>query len=210
MPYISSMQRIPPERPISPSLLAALQQSADRAAAWAAEAQEERDATHDARIQARIQDWHDCGFEWFTVDQVQDEVTIEYDRLVAWNAFGQFVPQRFGKFLRARIRRYRRLKYLYELVHPPFIAPVLPAVLQDTEHGRNIIAFLRNCHEFEEPPFTHPEFRRDPSNDIWLHSGDISHRQRWDSPAGWNVDPSQWTQADDLPSPDFPHAPLPS
>ncbi|KAJ6451814.1 hypothetical protein C8R47DRAFT_1229671 [Mycena vitilis] len=36
------------------------------------------------------------------------------------SAFRRFVRVRFHKFHRARARRYARLKYLYELQHPPF------------------------------------------------------------------------------------------
>ncbi|KAJ7715778.1 hypothetical protein B0H14DRAFT_2644045 [Mycena olivaceomarginata] len=48
------------------------------------------------------------------------------DRCRAHKAFRHYVRPRYLKFLRARVRRYQRLKYKYELVHTPFSHPEFP------------------------------------------------------------------------------------
>ncbi|KAJ6481583.1 hypothetical protein C8R47DRAFT_1218361 [Mycena vitilis] len=44
----------------------------------------------------------------------------------AINVFRHFARVRFHKYHRARLRRYQRLRHLYELQHPPFSSPEFP------------------------------------------------------------------------------------
>ncbi|KAJ7830046.1 hypothetical protein B0H14DRAFT_3465084 [Mycena olivaceomarginata] len=100
--------------------------SRERAIAWVAEAQRERRLTHAARLQALIEEWQSSGWRTNDISLLENELSWETARLVATTCLADYAPSRFGKILRARLRRYERLKYLHELHTPPFSRPVFP------------------------------------------------------------------------------------
>jgi hypothetical protein len=102
-------------------------------------------------------------------------------------AFVQYVPPRFGKILRARFRRYARLKFLYELDHPPFGRPNLPDELWTLDTIHIYIHILRFFYELEHPPFSHPEFPEDPSFAFWRHGSKITGTMDTQGLDGWNT-----------------------
>ncbi|KAJ6518035.1 hypothetical protein C8R47DRAFT_1205115 [Mycena vitilis] len=93
-----------------------IEESAVRARLWAEEARLERIRLYRAAWKDPdvIRPWYSETFDG------------SYDQQNATNAFRSFIRVRFHKFHRARARRYERLKYLYELQHPPFATPEFP------------------------------------------------------------------------------------
>ncbi|KAJ6450009.1 hypothetical protein C8R47DRAFT_1230443 [Mycena vitilis] len=93
--------------PRSPATIAALHASAARASAWAKEA-------HALRVLRLDHPW------------AGDTFGLSYCKTAAQNIFRLFIRVRFHKIHRARLRRYQRLRYLYELEHPPFATAEFP------------------------------------------------------------------------------------
>ncbi|KAF8142771.1 hypothetical protein K438DRAFT_1784418 [Mycena galopus ATCC 62051] len=109
----------------------------------------------------------------------------------ARNCFFQYLGPRERKYLCARLQRYYRLRYQYELQHPPFNHPPLP-LDRDDDHpvgpgwrSRAIswgwgwgtdpllsgeddeyLSSARVHHELQHPPFT-PDFPEHPSRTMW-------------------------------------------
>ncbi|KAK6996615.1 hypothetical protein R3P38DRAFT_3221659 [Favolaschia claudopus] len=88
-----------------------------RAHEYVIEAQEER--TRLQRIQL-------ARFRAGGAEFCERLITKEDELLSARNALHHYTRPRVAKYLRARLRRYRRLKYLYELDHPLFTHPEFP------------------------------------------------------------------------------------
>ncbi|KAJ7754862.1 hypothetical protein B0H16DRAFT_1722567 [Mycena metata] len=105
---------------LSPETAAAVEISSRRAAAYVAEARRVRAEDYDRNLGALTQG----DTEGFTPSAW--DLTEESSRLSSRNAFFHYVPPRRAKIIRARIRRYERLKYLYELEHPLFSHPEFP------------------------------------------------------------------------------------
>ncbi|KAJ7851555.1 hypothetical protein B0H13DRAFT_2360046 [Mycena leptocephala] len=107
----------------SPETLAALQISADRAVAWTQEVQRERkfQQEHTLQLKSQLFPWDQ---EYWAYNH---DYTFRCAKARAINTFRLFIRARYGKYMRARLRRYERLKYLYELDHPPFRTPEFPA-----------------------------------------------------------------------------------
>ncbi|KAF7345203.1 hypothetical protein MSAN_01896800 [Mycena sanguinolenta] len=212
-PILYTMRPLPP---LQPETEIAVQQSSAHAAAWAAEAEEERISTREARMNQILQDWVDCGFDWFSPEYVVEEVTAEHDRRMAFQTFLHYGRLRLAKIMRAHIRRYKHLRYLHELVHPPFQCE-LPEVLEDWEDVGVLVGVLRRVHEMVHPPFSHPHFREDPALLCWRLGIDISRGRGWGGggwgSGGWGSDGwetgENLTQADYEISPIFPIKPLP-
>jgi hypothetical protein len=85
--------------------------------------------------------------------------------------------------MRARLRRYQRLQYLYKLQPPTF----------------------------PWPPFTHPEFPVEPALEMWRRGIHTDYRQPvWVRTHDLCENPHLLTEDDDLISPYIPYVPLPT
>ncbi|KAJ7030839.1 hypothetical protein C8F04DRAFT_1186483 [Mycena alexandri] len=129
---------------LSADTIVALEISSRRAQALVAEALQIRADSYDEDMRSLRQVYWDLGHpqDWTPSDQ---ELTWQYARRLAENsisisltpppcllpltpnaAFYHYVTPRYAKILRARLRRYERLKYLHELEHPLFQHPEFP------------------------------------------------------------------------------------
>ncbi|KAJ7201970.1 hypothetical protein B0H12DRAFT_1244104 [Mycena haematopus] len=222
-----------PIPPIDPETAAATLQSAHRATEWAADVQRERESTREARIQALHDELQALRDQWQLDGWVDhDPLDLEWDvspecaRLRATNALMEYGLLRYSKFLRARLRRYERLKYLHELHTPPFSPPPFPRDL-DWGQRRIYMHIFKFFHHLEYPPFSHPEFPEHPSMTIWRAGESYLKRpddpQMWGGAWGWDDGgregwwggtataevASQLTEADDEISPIVHSVPLP-
>ncbi|KAJ7686744.1 hypothetical protein B0H14DRAFT_3534423 [Mycena olivaceomarginata] len=204
--------------PLPPATATAVRASANRATALVAEADRERAATWDASLRRLEQEWVDNGWPESSSPSTANELTWEWAFMRAHNAFRLYVPPRYTKILRARLRRYQRLKYLHELAHPPFFYPApsmgpatwgAPSTWEvSAAHDQLLGAVLKQIHELVHPPFTHPEFPEDPALTIWKANGlFVSHRG--DSVTSWGNGAADLTEADDEISPIRVTIPLP-
>jgi hypothetical protein len=120
---------------------AAVKISAKRAADWVVEARAERDAQRARAIRDLIADLEENGLpEYISLSasdfsekldrrQAQDgafHIFNANSSLIFYPALSMYVKPRYSKILRARMRRYERLKYQHELIHPPFSLPEFP------------------------------------------------------------------------------------
>ncbi|KAJ7309196.1 hypothetical protein DFH08DRAFT_1088332 [Mycena albidolilacea] len=110
---------------VNPETAAAVRISAQRAAKLVVEARAERDAQRARAVHDLFADLIKNGLpDYITLSG--SDFSESVDRCRAHETFRHYVRPRYSKILRARIRRYRRLKYEYELVHPPFSHPEFP------------------------------------------------------------------------------------
>ncbi|KAJ7800233.1 hypothetical protein B0H14DRAFT_2616365 [Mycena olivaceomarginata] len=93
------------------------------------------------------QEWRESGFEDHLCSG--EEVTWPYARRRARNCIFHYPEPRYAKIMRARLRRYQRLQYLYKLQPPTF----------------------------PWPPFTHPEFPVEPALEMWRRGIHTDYRQ---------------------------------
>ncbi|KAJ6490570.1 hypothetical protein C8R47DRAFT_1206235 [Mycena vitilis] len=128
----------------------ALRISYNRARAWVQECKSER----------ALQPPFD-GPHW-TQDAA---VEASYTKTRAQNAFRHFVKVRFHKIHRARLRRYQRLKYLYELVHPPFATAEFPEH-PSMELWRAPLDLQSSGWVNPAPPSIDPQFLREEDDEI--------------------------------------------
>ncbi|KAJ7024106.1 hypothetical protein C8F04DRAFT_1270664 [Mycena alexandri] len=105
--------------------IAALAVSSARAQALLAESRSIRATHHDDFMRELTQEYRDLGFPPTFVPS-GFELSAQYARRVASNVLYKYPAPRYAKILRARFHRYERLKYLYELEHPPFSHPEFP------------------------------------------------------------------------------------
>ncbi|KAK7053873.1 hypothetical protein R3P38DRAFT_3171212 [Favolaschia claudopus] len=103
-----------PLSPLTEEEVAATDQSQLRAHQYVIEADEQRILAQRAQL-ARILAGGREPFEAL--------IKAADARVAAQNALFMYTRPRLAKLYRARLRRYRRLKYLYELEHPPFTHP---------------------------------------------------------------------------------------
>ncbi|KAJ7872363.1 hypothetical protein B0H14DRAFT_3439043 [Mycena olivaceomarginata] len=194
-----------------------------RAMAWVAQADQERVRTHNADVAKLVQEWRDRGWVAMQANDVKEALTRTHTLMVARNTFAHYVPSRFGKILRARFRRYHRLKYLYELDHPQSPCPSMPEELWALDTIGVYLRIFQFFHELEHPPFSHPDFPEDPALDFWRHGSEITGSMDTRGLNGWNTRGrgSGWalvatphpagvlTEDDDEPSPVAGFVPLP-
>ncbi|KAJ7810496.1 hypothetical protein B0H14DRAFT_3480546 [Mycena olivaceomarginata] len=89
------------------------------------EARAERRAQHDKAVHNLIAQLLAHGLpEYFQIGA--GDFSEENDRIRARNVFSRFHVQRLQKIRCARVRRYLRLKFAHELVHPLFSHPEFP------------------------------------------------------------------------------------
>ncbi|KAJ7726610.1 hypothetical protein B0H16DRAFT_1735530 [Mycena metata] len=110
---------------LTPDTIAALAVSSARAQALLAESRLLCSTQHDVLMRELAQEYWDLGFPPTFVPS-DLELTEQYARRAASNVLYKYPAPRYAKILRARLRRYERLKYLYELEHPPFSHPEFP------------------------------------------------------------------------------------
>ncbi|KAJ7017585.1 hypothetical protein C8F04DRAFT_1200287 [Mycena alexandri] len=110
---------------LSPDTVAALQISSRRAQALVTEAREIRRDNHAEDMRLLSEVYWDLGHPQSWTPDAR-ELSWEYVRRLAENTLYHYVPPRYAKILRARLRRYERLKYLHELEHPLFTHPEFP------------------------------------------------------------------------------------
>ncbi|KAJ7047953.1 hypothetical protein C8F04DRAFT_1172416 [Mycena alexandri] len=110
---------------LTPDTIAALAISSNRAQALVAESRLLRAAKHDTAMRALAQEYWDLGFPPTYVPS-EMELSEQYYHRGATNVLYRYSTPRYAKILRARLRRYERLKYLYELEHPLFSHPEFP------------------------------------------------------------------------------------
>ncbi|KAJ7309161.1 hypothetical protein DFH08DRAFT_974902 [Mycena albidolilacea] len=158
-----------------------------RAAAWVAEAQKERARTHHADFTKVVKQWADSGWSVVSPKEVEKALSRNNALLAARTAFLQYLPPRFGKILRARFRHHARLKFLYELDHPPFRRPDLPDELGTLDTLHIYLHILQFFYELEHPPFSHPEFPEDPSFAFWRHGSEITGTMDTRGLNAWNI-----------------------
>ncbi|KAF8193514.1 hypothetical protein K438DRAFT_835365 [Mycena galopus ATCC 62051] len=116
-----------PLPPLTPDELASVEISVHHALDLVAEAAQERINTRAADLRRIDQEWRDLGSplvvgSWWAEQQLTREAMYQTAR----NCFFQYFGPRERKYLRARLRRYYRLRYQYELQHLPFNHPPLP------------------------------------------------------------------------------------
>ncbi|KAJ7788722.1 hypothetical protein B0H14DRAFT_3503879 [Mycena olivaceomarginata] len=104
---------------------AAVKISAKCAADLVVEARAERDAQHARAICDLIADLEENGLPEY-ISLSASDFSEKLDRRQAQDALSMYVKPRYSKILRARMRRYERLKYQHELIHPPFSHPEFP------------------------------------------------------------------------------------
>ncbi|KAJ7188438.1 hypothetical protein C8R46DRAFT_1205594 [Mycena filopes] len=103
---------------LSPETLAAVRISALCADTLVAEADAVRARDRQAMLDQHCRDgYHDYWAHKFTP---------EFARRLAENTIFHYPRPRRAKMLRAHLRRYERLKSLYEQIHPPFTHPEFP------------------------------------------------------------------------------------
>ncbi|KAJ7756902.1 hypothetical protein B0H14DRAFT_3599006 [Mycena olivaceomarginata] len=120
---------------LSPETAAAVQISAQRATDFVIEAATERARVHAytaalQELRDRVEQLHRRGFNNIYRGSYGHEEGPEqeakWDRLQAVNTLHHYAAPRNAKILRARFRRYKRLRYFHELEHPPFSHPEFP------------------------------------------------------------------------------------
>ncbi|KAJ6467620.1 hypothetical protein C8R47DRAFT_1223527 [Mycena vitilis] len=117
--------------PLSPDTQAAVAISARRARDLVVEAREVRAAALESALfllasTGPDRDFYGDGDFPRSAQWLEYELAEETAKLKAHNTILHFVRPRYGKIMRARLRRYFRLKYLYEAEHPPFSHPEFP------------------------------------------------------------------------------------
>ncbi|KAK7052716.1 hypothetical protein R3P38DRAFT_3173037 [Favolaschia claudopus] len=115
--------------------LQALSQSRLRAHQWVIEADEQRISDQRAQLER---------FRSGGQEPCEPLITAADARLAARNALSTYARLRDAKYIRARLRKYRRLKYEYELEHPPFTDPEF---IELPPHPQPHIVWRRNTTE---------------------------------------------------------------
>ncbi|KAF8209817.1 hypothetical protein K438DRAFT_1960050 [Mycena galopus ATCC 62051] len=198
-----------PLPPLTPDKLASVEISVRRALDLVAEAAQERINTHAADLRGIDQEWRDLGSplvvgSWWAEQQLTREAMYQTARncelalhpgtktLSFRLGFFQYFGPRERKYLHARLRRYYRLRYQYELQHPPFNHPPLPLDRDDhypvgpgwcgwaiswgwgwgadpllSGEDDECLSSERIHHELQHLPFTHPDFPAHPSRTMW-------------------------------------------
>ncbi|KAJ7190625.1 hypothetical protein GGX14DRAFT_579708 [Mycena pura] len=183
-----------PLPPLSPDTAAAVQKSAHRAKRWAADVEQERISTHDARLRLLQRECEERG--WCPDSSyLERELSAETALLHATNTLQHYAPPRFGKILRAGLRRFARLQYLYyRSNHRPEHAVIPPGPGADWPRIYNFF------YNLAYPRFSHPEFPVHPSVAIWHAGSQMTGDTGSRGLNGWNTADDDYSTYDPQPA----------